>query len=103
MNTDNNNIKLSPAEKHYQAVKKAVSKYQKDPNNKEKNHEKCKKYNDKIKSDPERYKEFLEKKRQYYINVVKPKNEALKNNKKHFEELKKIMEDQEINIITINN
>jgi len=99
----NNTNKLSPAEKHYEAVKRAVSKYQKDPNNKEKNHEKCLKYNEKIRSDPERYKELLQKKRDYYNNVVKPKNEAKKQNKKHFEEFKKIMEDQVVNIINVSN
>jgi hypothetical protein len=73
-----NEIKLSPAEKHYQSLKNAVSKYQKKPETKEKNHEKCKRYNEKIKSDPEKYKLLLESKRQYYQNVVKPKNELKK-------------------------
>ena len=76
---------MSPAEKHYQQVKQAVSKYQKDPKNKEKNHEKCKKYNDKIRADPEKYQQLKEQKKQYYINVVKPKREKLKEKNKSIE------------------
>jgi len=63
----------------YEKHLKRVSDYQKA--NPTKCREKCKRYNDKLKtSDPEKYAEMLEKKRQYYLNVRKPKLEAQKSN-----------------------
>jgi hypothetical protein len=71
-----NQENLSPAEKMYKSHLKNVSNYQK--RNPDKMKEKCKKYSDKIKNDPEKYKKMLEKKKEYYLNVKKPKLEALK-------------------------
>jgi hypothetical protein len=63
----------------YEKHLKRVSDYQKA--NPTKCREKCKRYNDKLKTDnPEKYAEMLEKKRQYYIHVRKPKMEAQKSN-----------------------
>jgi hypothetical protein len=63
----------------YQKHLKRVSDYQKA--NPTKCREKCKKYNDKLKAEnPEKYAEMLEKKRQYYLQVRKPKLEAQKSN-----------------------
>jgi hypothetical protein len=63
----------------YEKHLKRVSDYQKA--NPTKCREKCKRYNDKLKAeDPEKYAIMLEKKRQYYLNVRKPKLEAQKSN-----------------------
>jgi hypothetical protein len=62
---------LTPAERWYINHLKNVSTYQK--NNPEKVKEKCKKWAMKLKEDPEKYKDFQDRKREYYINVVKPK------------------------------
>jgi hypothetical protein len=68
---------LTPAERFYLNHKKRVSDYQKA--NPEKMREKCKKYNQKLKEEqPEKYEQLLEKKRKYYLEVRKPKLEALK-------------------------
>lgn len=65
-------VKLTPAEKYYQNHLKNVSNYQK--RNPEKMREKNKKHNDKIKiEDPDKYQARLERSRNYYQNVVKPK------------------------------
>jgi len=63
------------AEKYDKHLKR-VSEYQKLHPDKCK--EKCKKYNEKLKADPEKYKSMLERKKQYYLTVRKPKLEALK-------------------------
>lgn len=64
---------LSAAEKHYIRHLKTVSDYQK--RNPEKMREKNKSYMKKMKNDdPQKYQEFLEKRRKYYSEVVKPKN-----------------------------
>lgn len=72
---------LSPAERLYKNHLLNVAKYQK--NNVEKCREKCRKYNDSIKNDPEKYQQLLQKKREYYNNITKPKlqkkKEELKN------------------------
>lgn len=74
-------IILTPAERFYQNHIKRVCAYQKA--NPEKMREKCKKWNAKLKEEqPEKYKEVLEKKRQYYNEVRKPKLDALKAEKK---------------------
>jgi len=63
----------------YEKHLKRVSDYQKA--NPTKCREKCKRYNDKLKAEtPEKYEIMLEKKRQYYLNVRKPKLEAQKSN-----------------------
>jgi hypothetical protein len=63
----------------YEKHLKRVSDYQKA--NPTKCREKCKRYNDKLKNEnPEKYKIMLEKKRQYYLNVRKPKLDAQKSN-----------------------
>jgi hypothetical protein len=63
----------------YEKHLKRVSDYQKA--NPSKCREKCKRYNDKLKTEnPEKYAIMLEKKRQYYINIRKPKMEAEKSN-----------------------
>lgn len=68
---------LSPAEKYYRNHLKNVSNYQK--RNPEKMREKNKKHNDKIKiEDPDKYQARLERSRNYYKNVVKPKVMASK-------------------------
>jgi len=77
---------LTPAEKMYQNHLKNVSNYQK--KNPEKMKIKCLRYNEKIRSDPEKYEELKQKKKEYYLNVVKPKNEEKKRSKQ--QELNKI-------------
>jgi len=63
----------------YEKHLKRVSDYQKA--NPTKCREKCKRYNDKLKAEnPEKYEIMLEKKRQYYLNVRKPKLDAQKSN-----------------------
>jgi len=70
-------IKLTPAERMYKNHLKNVSRYQK--KNPEKMKLKNKKHFDKIKEeDPDRYFEMLERKREYYNTIVKPKLEAKK-------------------------
>lgn len=78
MNMENaNEIILTPAEKMYRNHLKNVKTYQQ--KNPEKMREKCKKYNEKIKMEnPEKYQEVLTKKKEYYINVRKPRIEALR-------------------------
>jgi hypothetical protein len=67
-------VKLSPAERFYKNHLKNVSNYQK--RNSEKMKEKNKAYAKMIKEDkPEKYKEMLDRKRQYYLRVIKVKKE----------------------------
>lgn len=80
MTEQNPEIILTPAERFYQNHIKRVCAYQKA--NPEKMREKCKKWNAKLKEEnPDKYKEVLEKKRQYYHEVSKPKLNALKSKK----------------------
>ena len=82
MTEQNAEIILTPAERFYQNHIKRVCAYQKA--NPEKMREKCKKWNAKLKEEqPEKYMEVLEKKRKYYIEVRKPKLDALKAQKKN--------------------
>jgi hypothetical protein len=68
---------LTPAERLYKNHKQTVAKYQR--NHPEKNNEKCKRYLKKLKAEfPERYEIILQKKREYYKSVVKPRNEMRK-------------------------
>ena len=63
----------------YEKHLKRVSDYQKATP--AKCRDKFKRYNDKLKTEnPEKYKIMLEKKRQYYLNVRKPKLDAQKSN-----------------------
>ena len=71
------NINLDVAERFYKNHLKNVSKYQK--KHPEKMKEKSKEYNKNLKeNNPDKYREMLDKKKQYYLNVVKPKREAKK-------------------------
>tara|TARA_R110001599_G_scaffold180416_1_gene373023 strand:- start:92 stop:367 length:276 start_codon:yes stop_codon:yes gene_type:complete len=64
---------LSAAEKMYSSHLKNVAKYQK--NNGEKMKQKQTRYLAKMKEEPERYDVFLEKRRNYYKDVLKPRKE----------------------------
>ena len=71
-NANENNI--TPAERMYKNHLKNVSNYQK--KNPEKMREKCRKYNERLKEEfPDKYKIVLEKKKEYYKNIRKPKIE----------------------------
>ena len=71
----------TPAERFYKKHLECVKAYQK--NNPEKMREKCKKYLERIKDQrPERYEEFLQQKKDYYVNVRKPKLEAQRAERK---------------------
>jgi len=65
--------KLSPAERLYERHLINVKKYQ--HKNPEKMKLKAKRYMEELKKDKEKYDLFLEKRRDYYTNVVKPKKE----------------------------
>ena len=65
--------KLSAAERLYERHLINVKKYQ--HKNPEKMKLKAKRYMEELKKDKEKYDLFLEKRRDYYINVVKPKKE----------------------------
>ena len=65
---------LSPAERMYQNHLKNVAKYQR--SNPVKLREKQSRYLAKLRSEPERHKEFLQKRREYYQNVLKPRKEG---------------------------
>lgn len=70
-------VKLTPAEKYYQNHLRNVSAYQK--RNPMKMREKSKKHNDKLKNEaPEKYEIKLQRSRDYYQNVTKPKAMAAK-------------------------
>ena len=53
-----------------------VKKYQ--AKNKDKMRLKSCRYMERLKNDPDRYEEYLEKRRNYYHSIVKPKREACK-------------------------
>ena len=53
-----------------------VKRYQ--AKNKDKMRLKSRRYIEKLKRDPDRYEEYLEKRRNYYHSVVKPKRESCK-------------------------
>jgi hypothetical protein len=65
-------IEQTPAERFYENHKKHVAKYQRlHPQN---NNEKCKRYMTKLKNEcPEKYEIILQKKRDYYRDVIKPR------------------------------
>ena len=69
-------IVQTAAEKYYKQHLKNSLAWQK--RNKDSCNAKQRKYNTNLKENhPEKYEEMLAKKRQYYIDVVKPKKEAL--------------------------
>ena len=76
MNTMNDLVKLSPAERMYKRHLAYVKDYQK--NNPEKVAEKCKRYRDRINADEERREEVKEKRKLYYTTIIKPKRDAEK-------------------------
>ncbi len=59
---------------------KSVSAYQKA--HPDKCRDKCRAYHERLKEDPEKYRALLEKKKQYYQKVRKPKLDAEKSKKK---------------------
>jgi hypothetical protein len=71
-----NKTELTVAERYYLSHKKSMSEYQK--RNKDKVNERNRLYLEKIKEDPERRKAYLDKKREYYLNITKPKLDAIK-------------------------
>jgi hypothetical protein len=71
-----NNTEMTVAERYYLSHKKSMSEYQK--RNKDKANERNRLYLKKIKEDPERRQAYLDKKRDYYFNITKPKLEAKK-------------------------
>ena len=73
---ENTTTEMSVAERYYLSHKKSMSEYQK--RNKEKVNERNRLYLEKIKDDPERRKAYLEKKRDYYLKITKPKLDAMK-------------------------
>jgi len=54
---------MTPAEKHYQAIKRAVKKYQ--DANRDVCRERCRNWAKNLKNDPERYQKYLEEKNEY--------------------------------------
>ena len=54
---------MTPAEKHYQAIKRAVKKYQ--DANRDICRERCRNWAKNLKNDPERYQKYLEEKNDY--------------------------------------
>jgi hypothetical protein len=66
---------LSPAERHYLNVKKAVKKYQ--SNNRDACRERSKKWTDNLKTDPEKYRKYLEEKREYMNKARQKKKDAI--------------------------
>lgn len=54
---------LTPAEKHYEAIKRAVKKYQNA--NRDICRERCRNWAKNLKNDPEKYKKYLEEKNEY--------------------------------------
>jgi hypothetical protein len=71
-----NNTELTVAERYYLSHKKSMNEYQK--RNKDKVNERNRLYLEKIKEDPERRQAYLQKKREYYLKITKPKLDALK-------------------------
>ena len=65
---------MTPAERMYEQHKRNVSRYQK--GNPDMMKAKQKRYVEKLRLDPDRYHAHLEKRRQYYMNVVKPRANA---------------------------
>jgi hypothetical protein len=54
---------MTPAEKHYQAIKRAVKKYQ--DANRDICRERCRNWSKNLKNDPEKYRKYLDEKNDY--------------------------------------
>jgi hypothetical protein len=65
---------LSPADRHYQNVKKAVKKYQ--SNNRDACRQRSKQWVDNLKNDPEKYRQYLDEKREYMRKARLTKKET---------------------------
>lgn len=76
MESISNTEQLTIAEKYYLSHKESMRKYQQ--RNRDKIKEKNKEYLAKISADPEKRKAYLDKKREYYLKVTKPKLVAMK-------------------------
>ena len=63
MEFQSNNTIMTPSEKHYEAVKRAVRKYQ--SANREVCRERCKNWAKNLKNDPEKYRKYLDEKNDY--------------------------------------
>jgi hypothetical protein len=96
MENTNTVVELSPAERYYLSHKKSMSEYQ------ERNRDKIKEYNkaylESLKLDPERRQKYLDKKKEYYYKVIKPKLEEKKRKQNESESV----ELQSANIIIKN-
>jgi hypothetical protein len=71
-----NTNELSPAEKYYLSHKKSMKEYQERNRDKIKANNKA--YLEALKLDPERRQKYLDKKKEYYYKVIKPKLQAQK-------------------------
>jgi len=71
MENTNTVVELSPAERYYLSHKKHMREYQE--RNRDKIKENNKAYLEALKLDPERRQKYLDKKKEYYYNVIKPK------------------------------
>lgn len=63
MESESNSIIMTPAEKHYDAIKRAVRKYQ--DANREVCRERCRNWAKNLKNDPEKYRKYLDEKNDY--------------------------------------
>ena len=62
METSTNSI-MTPAEKHYDAIKRAVKKYQ--DANRDVCRQRCRNWTKNLKNDPEKYRKYLDEKNEY--------------------------------------
>ena len=65
---------LTPAEKHYNSVKKAVQKYQ--SNNRDICRQRCRDWADNLRSDPDKYRKYLDEKNVYMKKMRQTKKET---------------------------
>jgi hypothetical protein len=101
---------MTPAEKHYEAIKRGVKKYQ--DANRDACRERCRNWAKNLKNDPERYQKYLEKKNDYMKKYRLKKTQSISNLKKnkktsHCESLASTVimtdsEDEEIHILFQN-
>jgi hypothetical protein len=63
MESVSNNHIMTPADKHYDAIKRAVRKYQ--DANREVCRERCRNWAKNLKNDPEKYRKYLDEKNDY--------------------------------------
>ena len=71
---------MTPAEKHYEAIKRCVKKYQNA--NRDVCRERCRNWAKNLKNDPERYQKYLEEKNEYMKNYRLKKTQSISNLKK---------------------